>query len=292
MATATTPAAPDGTRVQVPAGTRAQQPAGTRVRRPGGRAGFACAVRSEFTKIASVRSTYWSLMALIVVTVGIGAAAGTSAAHSDPGQLGASFDPTQTSLYGLVLGQLIIGVLGVLTVTSEYSTGMIRTSLTSMPRRGTMIAAKAVVLAAVALGTGLVASFGAFFAGQGLMAGHHIGATLGQPHVLRAVIGGALFLTASGLLGLGLGLILRSAAAAISAVVGLLFVLFILAAQLPSAWHVSTWVPLNAGSQIWQTVAPAASTHMLSAWAGFALFSGYAAVAIIGGLILFRKRDA
>jgi hypothetical protein len=161
-----------------------------------------------------------------------------------------------------------------------------------MPRRGTMIAAKAVVLATVALVTGLVASFGAFFIGQGLMSGHHIGATLGQPHVLRAVIGGALFLTVSGLLGLGLGLILRHAAAAISAVVGLLFVLFILALQLPSSWHVSTWIPLNAGSQIWQTVASPASAHMLSAWTGFALFCGYAAAAIIGGLILFARRDA
>jgi ABC-2 type transport system permease protein len=280
MTTATTPTAPIG--------TRAHQPAGVPVHRPSGRAGFASAVRSEVTKITSVRSTYWSLLVLIVVTVGIGAAAGASAAHSASGP---SFDPTQTSLYGLVFGQLIIAVLGVLTVTSEYSTGMVRTSLTSMPRRGTMVAAKAVVLAAVGLGTGLVASFGAFFAGQELM-GHHINATLGQPHVLRAVIGGALFLAVSGLLGLGLGLILRHAAAAICAAVGLLFVLFILALELPSSWRVGTWVPLNAGSQIWQTVAPAASTHMLSAWTGFAVFCGYAAIAVIGGLILFRKRDA
>jgi len=266
-------------------------PIGASLARPAGRAGFAGALRSEFTKIRSVRSTYWSLIALIVVTVGIGTAAGASAA-SQPGQLGPHFDPTNTSLYGLVLGQLIMAVLGALTVTSEYSTGMIRTSLAVMPRRGTVIAAKAVVLGTVALVTGLVACFAAFFAGQALMSGQHINATLGQPHVLRAVIGGALFLTVCGLLGLGLGLLLRHTAAAISAAVGLLFVLFILAPQLPSSWQVSKWVPLNAGGQIWQAVASQPSAHMFSAWTGFAVFCGYAAIAILGGLILFRKRDA
>jgi ABC-type transport system involved in multi-copper enzyme maturation permease subunit len=261
---------------------------------PAGRAGFAGALRSEFTKIRSVRSTYWSLIALIVVTVGIGAAAGASSAASTPGQLGSGFDPTQTSLYGLVLGQLIIAVLGALSVTSEYSTGMIRTSLASMPRRGTLIAAKAVVFTAVALVTGLVASFGAFFAGQALMASHHLGASLGQPHVLRAVIGGALFLTVCGLLGMGLGLILRHVAAAITAVVGLLFVLFILALQLPESWkdHVARWMPLNAGSQVWQAVASPPSDHMFSVWTGFGVFCGYAAIALAIGLIMFRRRDA
>ncbi len=264
------------------------------VPRPAGRAGFAGALRSEFTKIRSVRSTYWSLIALVLVTVGIGAAAGASAAASHPGQLGPGFDPTTTTLYGLVLGQLIIAVLGVVTVTSEYSTGMIRTSLAAMPRRGTVVAAKAAVFGAVALVTGLVASFGAFFAGQALMSGRHLGASLGQPDVLRAVIGGALFLTVCGLLGLGLGLILRHAAAAISAAVGLLFVLFILALQLPASWkdQVGKWVPLNAGSQVWNAAASPASDHMFSAWTGFAVFCGYAAIAIAGGLILVRRRDA
>jgi ABC-2 type transport system permease protein len=266
-------------------------PVGTSLPQPAGRAGFTGALRSEFTKIGSVRSTYWSLIALIIVTVGIAALVGQSAA-GNPGQLGPHFDPTNISLYGLVLGQLIIAVLGALTITSEYSTQMIGTSLAVMPRRGTVIAAKAVVLGAVALVTGLVACFGAFFAGQALMSGHHLNATLGQPHVLRAVIGGALFLTVCGLLGFGLGLILRHTAAAISAAVGLLFVLFILALRLPSSWQVSKWVPLNAGGQIWQAVPSTPSAHMFSAWTGFAVLCGYAAIAIIGGLILFRKRDA
>jgi len=152
-------------------------------------------------------------------------------------------------------------VLGAVTITSEYSTEMIHTSLAVMPRRSTLIAAKAVAFGAVALVTGLVASFAAFFLGQALMSGHHISTTLGQPHVLRAVIGGALFLTVGGLLGLGLGLILRHTAAAVGAAVGLLYVPLILAQQLPSSWQVSKRAPFSAGGQIWGAVAVGA--HVL-----------------------------
>src|SRR6266571_496639 len=153
------------------------------------RAGLAGALRSEFTKIRSVRSTYWTLLALVIVTIGIGALASAGAA-ARPGELGPGFDPTQQSLAGLYVGQLVIVVLGALTISSEYSTGMVRTSLTALPRRGLVFAAKGAVFGAVALVTGLVASFASFFIGQALMSGQHIGTTLGQPHVLRAVIGG------------------------------------------------------------------------------------------------------
>jgi ABC-2 type transport system permease protein len=261
--------------------------------RAAGRAGFAGAVRSEFIKIRSVRSTYWTLLALIAVTVGIGALSSWGAA-THASQLGPDFDPTRQSLFGLIVGQLIIVVLGSLTITSEYGTGMIRTSLTAMPRRGTAVAAKGVVFGAVALITGLVASFGSFFLGQALMSGKHINATLGQPHVLRAVIGAALFLTVCGLLAFGLGLLMRHTAAAISAAVGMLFVLFILVNFLPRSWqdHADKWIPFNAGSQIWRASAALPGEHMFSPWTGFGVFAGYAAIAIIGGLILFRERDA
>ncbi len=258
-----------------------------------GRAGFKGALRSEFTKIRSVRSTYWTLLALVIVTIGIGALASWGAA-THASELGPDFDPTRQSLFGLIVGQLIIVVLGSLTITSEYGTGMIRTSLTAMPRRGTAVAAKAVVFGAVALITGLVASFGSFFLGQALMSGQHINATLGQPHVLRAVIGGALFLTVCGLLAFGLGLLLRHSAAAIGAAVGLLFVLFILVNFLPQSWQnaVDKWMPFNAGGQIWRANAALPGEHMFAPWTGFGVFAGYAAIAIISGLILFRRRDA
>jgi ABC-2 type transport system permease protein len=258
-----------------------------------GRAGLAGALRSEVIKIRSTRSTYWTLLALIVVTIGFGALASWGAA-SHAGGRGPGFDPTQRSLGGLYIGQLIIAVLGALAITSEYSTGMIRTSLTAMPRRGTMFAAKALVFGTVAFIIGLITSFGAFFLGQALMSGQHINATLGQPQVLRAVIGGALFLTVCGLLAFGIGMILRHTAGAITASIGLLFVLSILVNFLPQSWqaNLDKWMPAIAGSQIWATKASADGTPMFSAWAGFAVFAGYAAVAMIAGLVMFRRRDA
>jgi ABC-2 type transport system permease protein len=257
-----------------------------------GRAGFADALRSELTKIRSTRSTYWTLLALVVVTIGIGAIACAGAA-SHPTQVGGPrFDPTQRSLGGLYLGQLVIAVLGALTITSEYSTGMIRTSLAVQPRRGTVYAAKAGVFAAVSLVTGLVACFASFFIGQAILSSHHLNATLGQPGVLRAVIGGALFLTACGMLAYGLGAILRHTAGAITAAIGLLFVLSVLVNFLPQSWQnsVDKWLPALAGAQVWATKAPPA--HQFSAWPGFAVLAAYAVVAIVAGLALFRTRDA
>jgi len=261
--------------------------------RPSGRAGFIGSVRSEFTKIRSTRSTYWTLLALVVITVGFGALASAGAAHNLK-QLGPDFDPTQRSLFGLYFGQLVIAVLGVLTITSEYATGMIRTSLTAMPRRGTLFAAKAVVFAAVALVIGLITSFGAFFLGQALMSGAHINAALSQPHVLRAVVGGALFLAACGMLAYGIGAILRHTAGAITASIVLLFVISLLINALPQSWqvHVDKWMPAVAGSQIWAVKAATGSPPMFAPWTGFAVFCGYAAIALIGGLILIRQRDA
>jgi ABC-2 type transport system permease protein len=258
-----------------------------------GRAGFADALRSEFTKIRSTRSTYWTLFALIVVCIGIGALASAGTASHPNGISRAGFDATQQSLAGLYVGQLVIAVLGALTITSEYTTGMIRTSLTVQPRRGVVFAAKAVVFAVVTLITGLIASFGSFFVGQAILSGPHLSATLGQPNVLRAVIGGALFLTACGMLAYGLGAILRHTAAAISTAIGLLFVLTVLVQFLPSSWRdsVDRWLPALAGSQIWATkVSPGG--HQFPAWGGFAVLAGWAAVAIIAGLVLFRTRDA
>lgn len=257
-----------------------------------GRANFAGALRSEFTKIRSVRSTYWTLFALVVVTVGFGALACWGAANHEHGPF---FDATQRSLGGLYISQLIIGVLGVLVISAEYSTGMIRTTLSTMPYRGTIVAAKAVVFTVVAFVTGLITCFASFFLGQALLSSHHLNATLGQPNVLRAVIGGALFLTASGLLGFGLGLLIRHSAGAISAVVVLLFVITVLSGFLPQSWqdHVSKWIPAFAGTQIWTTVATGpGSTPMFAPWTGFAVFCGYAAIAVIAGLALFRTRDA
>jgi len=267
----------------------AGQPASARIGTPT----FASVLRSEFTKIRSVRSTYWTLLVLVVVTVGFGALASYGATRGPHGPL---FDATQRSLGGLYISQLVIGVLGVLVISSEYSTGMIRTTLTTMPRRGLMIAAKALVFTVVAFVTGLITCFASFFLGQAIMSSSsdHISVSLSQPNVLRAVIGGALFLTACGLLAFGLGLLMRHTAGAITTVVGLLFVLTILVNLLPSSWQndVDKWMPADAGTQIWSTIPSQGQPPLFAPWNGFAVLCGYAAIALIAGLILFRKRDA
>jgi ABC-2 type transport system permease protein len=252
---------------------------------------FAAVLRSEFTKIRSVRSTYWTLLVLVIVTVGFGALASYGASR---GPHGPFFDATQRSLGGLYISQLVMGVLGVLVISSEYSTGMIRTTLTTMPRRGLMIAAKAVVFAIVAFVTGLIICFASFFLGQAIMSPDHISVSLSDPNVLRAVIGGALFLTACGMLAFGLGLLLRHTAGAITTVVGLLFVITILVSLLPSDWqnHIDKWMPAMAGTQIWTTIPNQGPPPLFAPWTGFAVFCGYAAIVLVAGLVLFRKRDA
>ena len=152
-------------------------------RRPpaAGRTSLGGAIASEFTKLRSVRSTYWTLGALFVVSVGLGIAfaAGAAANFNVHPASKAAFDATETSLGAFFfLGELIIGVIGAMVITSEYSTGMIRTSLTAQPRRGAVYAAKAITLAVVALVVSLVTSFVAFFAAQAVFSSSGVGASL------------------------------------------------------------------------------------------------------------------
>lgn len=261
-----------------------------------GRAGFMGAVRSEWTKIRSVRSTYWTLIALVVVSIGLDAAvsavtASELNAHPDR-KLG--MDPTQVSLFAFFeLGQLIIAVLGAIAITSEYSTGMIRTSLTSQPRRGTLYAAKASVFGLVALVVSLVIAFVAFFLGQSMLSSTGIAASLSQPHVLRAVVGSALLVTLTALFAFGLGAIFRHTAAAITTAIGVMFVLPILVNILPESWQqdIIRWLPTSAGDVLTATVGPLSPNHF-SPWVQFAVTAAYAAAALIAGAILMRKRDA
>jgi ABC-2 type transport system permease protein len=146
-----------------------------------GRAGLRGAIASEFTKIRSVRSTYWTLAALLVISIGVGAAiaAGTASSFTNNPANKAGFDATQISLIAFFeIGQLIIAVIGALTITAEYSTGMIRTSLTAQPRRSVIYAAKAIVFTSVTLVVSLITSFVAFFVGQAVLSGTGVGASL------------------------------------------------------------------------------------------------------------------
>jgi len=264
---------------------------------PSGRAGLGGTLRSELTKIRSVRSTYWTLLVLLAVSIGIGAAicAGTAANWSQASPADrATFDATQVSVAGLFyLGQLVIVVLGAIVLTAEYSTGMIRTSLTAMPRRATMYIAKAAVFAVVALVVTLAAAFISFFLGQSLLASTHASATLSQPGVLRAVVGSALYVTLVGLFAFAAGAIFRHTAATITSIIGLLFVIPILAHLLPHNWYddLARWLPDAAGTAITATVA-GQNPHLFSPWSQFAVFAVYTAILLVVGGILFRRRDA
>jgi ABC-type multidrug transport system permease subunit len=272
---------------------------------PSGRAGFGGTLRSEFTKIGSVRSTYWTLLMLLAVSVGIGAVisavvAGGWSQPPPPLPPGAPppppdiYEATQVSLAGLlVLGQLVIVVLGALVLSAEYSTGMIRTSLIAMPRRIVLYVAKAVAFAAVALVVALATAFIAFFLGQALLASSHHSVTLAGPGVLRAVIGSALYITLCGLFAFAAAAIIRNTAATITAMIGLLFVIPALVGRLPYSWQndLVRWLPSSAARAMSATVGRQ-DPHLFSPWGEFAVFAVCTAVLLVVGGILFRKRDA
>jgi hypothetical protein len=256
--------------------------------------GFLDVVRSEWTKLRTLRSTYWSVLAALVLAIGLGAAV-SAAAASAYATLGpsdkATFDPTSASLTGLFFAQLALGVVGVLALSAEYSSGMIRTTLCAVPRRSLVLAAKAVVVAVGAFVVGIIATVVAFFLGQLIFSSKHLNVSFSDPGVARAVVGGALYVTVLVLLALGLAAIIRNTAGAITALVGLVFVLPPVSAALPSRWQddLARYLPANAGSSILY-VNP--QGHSLSPWAGFGVFCVWAAVALVVGAVLLNRRDS
>lgn len=243
-------------------------------------------LRSEWAKLTSVRSTYWSLVvaAAAMVVVGVVAAISVAASHTHM----ASFDPVANSLSGVVIAQLAIAVLGVLVVTSEYSTGMIRTTFTSAPQRGTVIAAKAAVFGTVAFALGAITALSAFLVGQAILGHRGVSPTSGA---LRSVIGVGLYLGLLGVLAVGLGTIIRRAAGAIAVVLGLLLVIPLLAVLLPASIRdsVGKFLPYIAGQAIFKTTKDSST---LSPWAGLAVFALYAAMALAMGIVVVGRRDA
>lgn len=255
---------------------------------------FPDVVRSEWTKVRSVRSTYWTLLAAAAATIGLGAllCAIYVSHYSHVSAAGrAHFDPTSFALGGLFLAQLAVGVLGVLLISSEYSTGMIRATFAAVPQRRLVLAAKATVFAAVMLVTGIASCIVAFFAGQAILSGRHLEIGIGAPGVARAVIGGGLYLAVLGLLALGIGSLIRHTAGSIAALFGIILVLPGIVAALPTSWSnaISKYLPSNAGQAIFH-VTPQA--HMLSPWAGFGIFCAYAAVALVAAGVMLTLRDA
>jgi hypothetical protein len=263
-------------------------------RAAGPAATFGDVLRSEWTKLRSVRSTFWALTVTVVLGIALGAVISAAAAHgyarfSVASKL--SWDPTGVSLTGVAIAQLAIAVLGVLCVSSEYSSGMIRTSLIAVPRRGRVLAAKALVFAAVTFVVGEVTSFTAFAVGQALISGHAPHAVLGDPGVARAVAGAGLYLTVLAILSVAAGALLRHPAAAIGAMVAVLFVLPGIAQALPDSWRnpVSEFWPTQAGSQLTSVHIGA---HSLQPWAGFGVMCLFVVVVYAVAGMLLDRRDA
>jgi ABC-type transport system involved in multi-copper enzyme maturation permease subunit len=247
---------------------------------------------SEWTKLWSVRSTRWSLFAAFVFTIGVGALACAVVSHHYPQmspQDKADFHPLEVNLVGVQLAQLALGVLGVLIITAEYSTGMIRASFTAVPKRLPVLWAKVGVFGFVTFALMLPAILIAFFVGQAILAGHNIDVGITAPHVIRVLVGAALYLTVVGLFGLGLGAIVRNTAGGIASFAAIMFVLPPLMNVLPSSWNsaASPYLPLQAGEAILSTT----SGGHLSPWVGLAVFAGYAAFAIVVAAVLLVRRD-
>ena len=254
-------------------------------------AGVTDVLRSEFCKLCSVRSTWWTLTFAVASNIALAALAAIFLpAHLSAQQKG-TLDSIRVSLAGLHLSQIAFGTLGVLFITSEYSTGMIRATLAAVPRRRLMLGAKSFVFAATALLVGTFGCLAAYFVFQASLSSDTLRTTVGDPGVLRAVIGGGFYLTVLGLLGLGLGAVLRSSAGAIAALFSLLFVPTILAEILPRDWQntIGPYLPMNAGDAIYSLHR---ATGSLGAWSGFGIFCLYAATALGIGFLLITRRDA
>jgi ABC-2 type transport system permease protein len=249
-------------------------------------------IRSEWIKFSTLRSTWITLVLSMVGTIGIGALAclGTnqrwSHLHADDI---ANFSAVSRSLFGVNLAQLAVGVLGVLIISGEYATGMIRATLSAVPSRLPVLWGKLSVLSAVMFVTSLVSALIAFFLGQALLTTHGVG--IGAPHAVRAIVGAALYLTIVAILAMGIGFALRSTAGGIATVFGLLLVIPGLGDALPTSWqpHIVPYLPSNAGHSLWELHPDPGS---LGPWTGMLVMAAWAAAAVVLGAARLRGRDA
>jgi len=268
-----------------------------RAARPGsgqaeGRYGFRSVARMEWLKLRSVRSTWWTLLVFAAGMIGLSI---LIMAHQSPSLSAAgraTYDPTNNSLAGLAIGQLALGVLGVLAITSEFSSGLIRLTFAAAPRRPLVLAAKTAVLAAVTLVAGEIMAFAAFALGEAVLRNPAPHATLAEPGVLRAVLMGGAYPALIALIGLGLGAVIRHTAGAISAVVGILFVLPLILVPLGTSIQnsVGQYMPMLIAENSLAAVKPVA--HSLSAGAGFGVLCLYAVAALAAGAWVLARRDA
>ena len=263
------------------------------------RAGLPAALHAEWTKLRTGLGTAWILTAICVLTVAVGAA--TAAATRCGAGTRCAIDPTKVSLTGIEVGQAVVAVLAVLVISGEYSTGMIRTTFIAMPRRWTVLAAKAVVLTGLILAAAVVAVTGSLAAGRliltsnGLTAAHGFAVvSLAHGPTVRAAVGSVLYLALVGLLSLGIATIVRDSGAATGAVLGVLYVAPIIALFLGSEPTWQRWferyTPMSAGLTILNTTG---LRHLpIGPWGGLGVLAVWAAAALLVSGLLLRLRDA
>jgi hypothetical protein len=254
---------------------------------------FARIIRSEWTKLRSLRSTGYALLGAVVMLIGFGiidCSAAVSNWATLPSKQKATFDPLLASLRGVDGAQLAIGVLGVLVITGEYTTGLIRSTFAAVPKRVPVLWAKTIVFAAVMVALSTPTALIAFFAGQSILDGHHISIGFSHPGVSRAVLGAALYLTVLGVFALGLGALIRNTAGAIATFIAIILVIPALVTVLPPSIRdaVGPYLPTNAGNAI-TTIHP--TVHTLAPWTGLGLLCAYAAATLLASALLLRRRD-
>ncbi|MFF4545196.1 ABC transporter permease [Streptomyces sp. NPDC001435] len=250
-------------------------------------------VRSEWTKIRSVASTVWTLSLAVVVTVALGmliSALSRSQFDKMPVRERLSFDPTFISFAGMTLGQLAMIVFGVLVVSNEYSTGMIRTSLAAVPQRGTFLFSKIAVATGLALAVGMVTSFAAFFLGQAMLGSHRTG--IGDTGVLRAVLGGGFYMTLIAMFSMGVASMLRSPMLSLGILMPFFFLISNILGNVDATKKIGRFLPDQAGSRIMQVVPRVDDDTPYGPWGGLGIMVLWVIAAIAGGYVLLKKRDA
>ncbi|MEU1272864.1 ABC transporter permease [Streptomyces sp. NPDC005799] len=250
-------------------------------------------VRSEWTKIRSVASTVWTLSLAVVVTVALGmliSALSKNEFDNMSAKDRLSFDPTFISFAGMTLGQLAMIVFGVLVVSNEYSTGMIRTSLAAVPQRGTFLFSKIAVATGLALAVGMVTSFVAFFLGQAMLGSHR--ASIGDPHVLRAVIGGGIYMTLIAVFSMGVAAMLRSPMLSLGILMPFFFLISNILGNVSATKKIGRYLPDQAGSKIMQVVPRIDDDTPYGPWGGLGIMALWVVAALAGGYVLLTRRDA
>ncbi|MGW2862083.1 ABC transporter permease [Streptomyces sp. NPDC001205] len=252
-------------------------------------------LKSEWTKIRTVSSTTWTLACALIVTVAIGAAL-CALMKSQFDELKPAerltFDPTFISFSGMILGQLAMVVFGVLVVGTEYSSGMIRSSLAAVPQRATFLFSKLTVATLLALAVGMVTSFLSFFIGQALLGPHRT--TIGAPNVLRAVVGAGLYMALIALFSMGVATMLRSSMLSLGILMPFFFLISQILSAVPGAKDVARYFPDRAGSQIMQVVPDAMNSDPApyGPWGGLGIMVLWVVAALAGGHLVLHKRDA